>query len=133
MLLRIFCRPAGKIHPSRLREQVTTSSITVSEASLLLTTITNRLGDYATSLQEDTEILEKLEGGEELQIPEEIHSTRYGMAIRVRRGEKEILHHFLRLLQDFLIECNDHVAREGAKRKRDEMEQEPASKRAMHV
>lgn len=136
ILIAAFCRPAGNFESSKIGAQLATSIIAIPEASLLLTSIINRLSDYATSLQEDNEILDGLKGGDESQISKAITLSRYQMAIQVRRGEKEILHQYLRLIQDFLVECNGQVAKEESKqeskRKREEGNQEIASKRAMH-
>jgi len=85
---------------------------------LLLTSITNRLRDYKTSLQEDSQILEKLENKDDLQYPDGVSYRRYEMAVLVRKGEKEILHDIMQLCQDFVADQTRQTAGDSAKRER---------------
>jgi N-lysine methyltransferase SETD6 len=117
MLITAFCLPAEKFSPSKLSKHVRDASFALSEASLLQTSITNRLGDFKSSLQADFEILGKLKNEEDIQLPDGVCRKRYEMAVQVRRGEKEILHHVLQLIQDFVAEQTRQMARDSAKRK----------------
>jgi N-lysine methyltransferase SETD6 len=120
MIITAFCLPAEQFHPSKLSNHLKGSGLAVSEASLLLTSIINRLSDYKSSTQEDTKILEKLKNNERLEIPDGVSPKRYEMAVQVRRGEKEILHKSLQLLQDFVAKQSRRVPGESVKRKRNE-------------
>jgi N-lysine methyltransferase SETD6 len=131
MLVTAFCQPNERFNPSKLSNHIKESGLAISEASLILTSITNRLSDYKTSLQEDAEILEGLAKGENLQVPEGLSHNRYGMAVKVRRGEKEILHEVLQLTQNFVAEQTRHIAGDSAKRKRNECETATSNKKPM--
>lgn len=129
MLITAFCQPAEKFHPSKSSRHVKGSVLALSEASLLLTSITNRLGDYKSSRQEDSEILEKLKDNDNLPFPSEIHQKRHEMAVQVRKGEKEILHQVLQLLRDFVDRQTRKVAGGSAKRKRNETDMVTVNKK----
>lgn len=129
MLITALCRPAEKFHSSKPSQHVKGSALALSEASLLLTSILNRLGDYRTSVQEDLEILEKLKTKDSLEIPAGITRKRYEMAVQVRKGEKEILHQVLQLLRDFVDRHTRQMAGDSAKRKRKEMDTATVSKK----
>jgi N-lysine methyltransferase SETD6 len=130
MLMAAFCRPAEEFHSSKPSQHVKGSSIALSEASLLLTSITNRLGDYKTSLREDLEILEKLKTKDHHLVPAGISRKRYEMAVQVRKGEKEILHQVLQLLRDFVDRQTRQMAGDSTKRKRDETDPATVSKKS---
>jgi Rubisco LSMT substrate-binding len=117
MLITAFCLPAEKFNPSKLTKHVRDASFALSEASLLQTSITNRLGDFKSSLQADFEILGKLKNEEDIQLPDGVSRKRYEMAVQVRRGEKEILHHVLQLTRDIMAEQTRQMAGDSAKRK----------------
>lgn len=129
MLITAFCRPAENFHPSKLSRNVKESGVALSEASLLLTSITNRLRDYKSSLQEDSEILERLKNKGNIQLPDGVSSQRYEMAVKVRKGEKEILHQVLQLIQAFVAEETRQMARHSTKRKRSENGMAAANKK----
>lgn len=120
MLITSFCQPAEQFHPTKLSKLVKESGLTLAEASLLLTSITNRLRDYRSSLQEDSQILKDLQNKGSLHNSDAISYRRYEMAVQVRKGEKEILHQVLQLIQDFVAEQTRRMVGESAKRKRDE-------------
>jgi N-lysine methyltransferase SETD6 len=130
MLTAALCRPAEEFHSSKPSQHVKGSSIALSEASLLLTSITNRLGDYRTSLREDLEILEKLKTKDHHLVPAGISRKRYEMAVQVRKGEKEILHQVLQLLRDFVDRQTRQMAGDSTKRKRDEKDPATVSKKS---
>jgi N-lysine methyltransferase SETD6 len=129
MLITAFCQPAENFSSSKLSDRVNDSGLRLSEASLLFTAITNRLSDYKTSLQEDTEILDLLKNGKSFQHPE-ISRHRYEMALQVRKGEKEILHHVLQLFNEFIAKETHQMAVQPAKRKRDENDSAAANKKS---
>jgi N-lysine methyltransferase SETD6 len=129
MLVTAFCRPAEKFHSSKSSQHVNGSVLALSEASLLLTSVTNRLGDYRTSAQEDLEILDRLKTNDNHQFPIEITRKRYEMAVQVRKGEKEILHQVLQLLRDFVDRHTRQMAGDSTKRKRNEMDTATISKK----
>lgn len=120
VLMTSFYPPAENFRLLNIPQYVIDSAIATSEASLLRTSITSQLSDYTTSLQEDSEILEKLDGKDGLEVPAGVSPKRYEMAVRVRKGEKEILHQVLRLIQDFMVDNTGQVARDTPKRKREE-------------
>jgi len=129
MLITAFCRPAEEFHSSKPSQHVKGSTLALSEASLLLTSITNRLGDYRTSIAEDLEILERLKTKDNQQVPPGITRKRYEMAVQVRKGEKEILHQVLQLLRDFVDRYTLQMAGDSAKRKRNEMDTTTVNKK----
>lgn len=114
MLVTAFCQPAENFSPSGLTGQAKASGLGLSEASLLSALFINRLSDYKTSLQHDAEILEMLKIGAAVHIPQGVSRQRYEMAVQVRKGEKEILHQLLQLIDGFIAQST------GAKRKREE-------------
>ena len=128
-LITAFCQPGENFSPSRLTKHVKESGLGLSEASLLSTSIINRLSDYKTSPQQDTEILDMLKNGAGLQIPEGVSRNRYEMAVQVRKGEKEILHQVLELVNGFVAEQTSQMSTPAAKRKRDENEMAASTKK----
>ena len=122
MLITAFCQPAEDFHPSKLSQNVKESSLTLSEACLLFTSIMNRLGDYRSSLQEDSDVLEKLKYKDNHQLPDGVSHKRYEMAVQVRKGEKEILQQVMQQLQAFMDGHTRQIAGDSAKRKRNETE-----------
>lgn len=127
MLIKAFCHPAESFHPSKLSKLVKESGFGISEVSLLFTAVTNRLSDYKTSVQEDSEILEKLKGNDSFRPLTGPFRKRYKMAVQVRKGEKEILHHVMQLCQALLAEQTSHSTGYSAKRKRNENETAPVN------
>ena len=130
MLITAFCLPAEKFNPSKLSSHVKQLSLGLSEASLLSASIINRLSDYRTSPQEDSEILDLLKREESGQLPG-VSRKRYEMAVQVRKGEKEILHQFLQLVNEFVAEETRQMSVESAKRKRNETDSAAANKKPM--
>lgn len=131
MLITAFCQPGEHFHPSKLSQNVKESSFALSEACLLFTSITNRLGDYKSSLQEDSDILEKLKYKDNHPLPDGVSHKRYEMAVQVRKGEKEILHQVMQQLQDFVDAHTRQIARDPAKRKSNETETTGLSKKRL--
>lgn len=82
----------------------------------------NRLGDYKSSLQEDSNILEKLKCEDDHQLPDGVSRKRYKMAVQVRKGEKDILLQVMQQLQGFVDGHTPQIAGDSAKRKRSEKE-----------
>jgi hypothetical protein len=76
-------------------------NFTFASADLLSATIRKRLTDYKTTLGEN-DLLERLSNDSGALIPPGVHPNRYQMAVRVRKGEKEILQQILELTQQFI-------------------------------
>ncbi|KAF7508506.1 hypothetical protein GJ744_009219 [Endocarpon pusillum] len=131
MLITAFCQPGEKSHTSKLSQNVKESSLALSEACLLFTTITNRLGDYKSSLQEDSDILEKLKYKDKHPLPDGVSHKRYEMAVQVRKGEKEILQQVMQQLQDLVNAHTRQIARDPAKRKKNETKTTSLSKKRL--
>ena len=129
MLISAFCRPAERFHPSKSGKHVNSSSLVLSEACLLLNSLTYRLSDYKSSLQEDEEILKKLKKKDNLQLPDGTSYTRYEMAVQVRKGEKEILHQLLQLTQDLIDEQTRQMTPGSAKRRASKNDMPAANKK----
>lgn len=119
-LITAFCRPIEKFDPLKLSKDVKESGLTLSEASLLLISITNRLGEYDLSLQADSDIVRRLQDQPDFQLPERVSRKRFKMAVQVRKAEKEILHQYLQLIQTFLAQQTLQGVEDSAKRKRHE-------------
>ena len=96
-------------------------AITINEAALLQSVVTKRLSEYATSLQADGSYLKALEGegSAESLVPSGCSQRRYNMALRVRIGEKEILHQLISLCQNHIKAKTNEIASSSTKRPSD--------------
>jgi SET domain-containing protein 6 len=109
MILRALCMEAIK----KPKE-----SVTIKEAALLQAVLTKRLSEYATSLDADKSALKALGMTESKQslIDSGCSESRYTMALKVRLGEKEILHQLLGLCQNHIAGKTEEIASGSTKR-----------------
>jgi SET domain-containing protein 6 len=93
-------------------------TFSIEEASLLAAMCTKRLRDYATSMEEDSQMLGTLRASTST-TQSSISPHRLQMAIEVRRGEKEILHAIITLCQNHITKKTSEInnAAIGTKRK----------------
>ncbi|OCT54049.1 Ribosomal N-lysine methyltransferase 4 [Cladophialophora carrionii] len=112
MLLRALCTETSR----KPKE-----SVTIKEAALLQAVLTKRLSEYATSLEADRSALEALGTTESKQflVDSGCSEPRYTMALKVRIGEKEILHQLLGLCQDHIAGQTEEMASVSTKRTSD--------------
>ena len=104
MLLRALCSEVVK---------KAKHSVTIKEAALLQSVLTKRLSEYGTSLNADLAALGSLN---EILIPSGCNKARYSMALRVRIGEKEILHQLINLCQIHIAGKTEEIASSSTKR-----------------
>jgi N-lysine methyltransferase SETD6 len=116
MLLRALCDENLKAK----------EAITIQEAALLQSALTKRLSEYGTSLQSDKDILHN----DASITPSRCSTHRYQMALRVRIGEKEILHLLLALCQSHIATQTDNLAQTSTKRQRNDGHDARTSKAA---
>lgn len=83
---------------SKLRER----GFSVASADLLAATIRKRLAEYKTTISEDDDLLLRLDKASGAELPTGVHPIRYQMAVKVRKGEKEILEQILQLAQQLI-------------------------------
>ncbi|KIW72971.1 hypothetical protein PV04_01127 [Phialophora macrospora] len=109
MLLRALCMETIK----KPKE-----SVTLKEAALLQAVLTKRISEYATSLDADKSALRTLGTAESKQtlINSGCSESRYTMALKVRLGEKEILHQLLALCQNHIAGQTEEMASSSTKR-----------------
>lgn len=113
MLLRGLCAEAGA-------SQKPEDAITIREAALLQSVLTKRLSEYATSLQADESTLQQLGmRSHASDIPSGCSARRFTMALKVRIGEKEILHQLIDLGQSHISKKTDEIASSSRKRSAD--------------
>lgn len=117
LLLTAFCQPAEHFHSLKPKKYFKGLGLAPSEVSLLSTTITNRLADYTSSLQEDSVILGELRSKDNFTLPDGVCQKRYEMAVQVRKGEKEILHHILEVIQGTIDQQTSQMPVNSARRK----------------
>ena len=96
-----------------------------SETSLLSAVLTKRLTEYKTTLHEDKNILFQLQNGDLSTVPPAISSTRYEMAVQVRKGEKEILHQVLQIVRDVVAANTNGISTGSTKRKKHDQDAIP--------
>jgi hypothetical protein len=77
-------------------------SFSVASADLLAATIRKRLAEYKTTVSEDDDLLLRLDSASGAEPPTGLHPIRYQMAVKVRKGEKEILDQILQLAQQLI-------------------------------
>lgn len=99
MILRGLCLDETTTKMPKIN---TNESISVEEAALLSAACTKRLSEYATSLDEDHNLLKALAKDDPVDNPADVDLKRSTMAVEVRAGEKEIL-------QDLIHLCQDHI------------------------
>jgi hypothetical protein len=73
-----------------------------ASADLLAAIIRKRLAEYKTTVSEDDDLLLRLDKASGAELPTGVDPIRYQMAVKVRKGEKEILEQILRLAQQFI-------------------------------
>jgi hypothetical protein len=73
-----------------------------ASASLLVATIRKRLAEYKTTVSEDDDLLLRLDKAPGAELLTGVHPIRYQMAVKVRKGEKEILEQILQLAQQLV-------------------------------
>ena len=95
--------------------------VSIEEASLLAAVCAKRLTDYATTIEQDDELLGKLEASPGTAEPSSPKTSphRLKMAIHVRKGEKEILHTVIQLCQEHITRRTSDIQHDatGTKRK----------------
>ncbi|KAJ9608946.1 Ribosomal lysine N-methyltransferase 4 [Cladophialophora chaetospira] len=102
-------------------------AITIEEAALLQSVLTKRLSEYATSLQADESALQLFSAKpDQSVIPPGCSRHRYSMALRVRIGEKQILHQLIDLCQSHISKKTEAIAAASTKRPANN---DPASRR----
>ncbi|KAL2002522.1 hypothetical protein VTN02DRAFT_6609 [Thermoascus thermophilus] len=85
----------------------------LEEANLLLKAVRQRGTHYATTIQQDRELLERLSQAE-ASGPLEVSSRRQKMAIQVRVGEKEILQQLSSMLEHFIANESQNGTKRNA-------------------
>jgi SET domain-containing protein 6 len=88
-------------------------NFTFASADLLSAIIRKRLTDYKTTLGDDDNLLGGLSNDSGALIPPGVHPNRYQMAVRVRKGEKEILQQILQLTQQFITSHTNGKRKHG--------------------
>ena len=94
--------------------------VSIEEASLLGAVCTKRLIDYFTSVEQDDELLRKLDASTSPEsATANVSSHRMKMAVHVRKGEKEILHAVIKLCQEHITSRTSSMRNDanGTKRK----------------
>ena len=88
----------------------------IAEASLLSSVLTKRLTEYKSTLAEDEALLkmDDIHGA----LATDALPKRFEAAVRVRKGEKEILHQHLKIVNEFLAAKTEEIATSSSKRKR---------------
>jgi hypothetical protein len=77
-------------------------SFSFASADLLAATIRKRLAEYKTTVSEDDDLLLRLDKASGAEPPTGVNPIRYQMAVKVRKGEKEILEQILQLAQQLI-------------------------------
>jgi hypothetical protein len=90
-------------------------SFSLASADLLAATIRKRLAEYKTTMSEDDDLLLRLDKASGAELPTGVHPIRYQMAVKVRKGEKEILEQILQLAQQLITNNTNNT---NGKRKR---------------
>ena len=77
-------------------------SFSFASADLLAAIIRKRLAEYKTTVSEDDDLLLRLDKASGAELPTGVNPIRYQMAVKVRKGEKEILEQILQLAQQLI-------------------------------
>lgn len=104
MLLRGLCTHAKGLNVSRKPKD----DVTIEEAALLQAVLVKKLSEYGTTYAADVAIWNTLrDDPTRLVVPAGCATGRYGLALQVRMGEKEILHQLIGLCQKYIQEQSD--------------------------
>lgn len=109
MLLRGLCSDPSTMKLPKMNSQ---ESLSIQEATLLSTVTTKKLSEYPTCLQHDMSELRSNDGPEA-----DPKNRRHEMALKVRIGEKEILHVIISLCEAHIKEKTSDIAENDKKRK----------------
>lgn len=125
MVIKALCKQA-RTQEDKGEDEVRADGLYLSEVSFLHTVILNRIAEYPTSLAQDLEIVStprnvpaKVEGDSAkiYFIAFEERRRRFGMALQVRIGEKEILDHLKTVAEQWIKARTNEMKDEGKKRK----------------
>jgi hypothetical protein len=102
LLLSAFTVNTESVKSTQNGFKVGERSFGFASVDLLAATIRKRLAEYKTTVSEDDDLLLRLDKAPGAELPTGVDPIRYQMAVKVRKGEKEILEQILQLAQQLI-------------------------------
>lgn len=132
-LIQTFHLTLEQLGHARTKQKPPKPVLSVAGAKLLLQVVHKKCAEYATSVEQDNEILNWLAQKERDCSREEFDTSyrRLKMAVEVRKGEKEILAQLSTSLEQYIAENQDTLMSDSHSKRnaQDDSEAESNSKR----